>query len=53
MEQDLDFGELSNDEDLKKRVTDFHENVEKVGKMLETFCSLDIYDKLSNEDKTR
>lgn len=53
MSANLNFGELSNDSDLQKRVNDFHESLEKAGDMLETFCSLDVYDKLSNEDKAR
>nr|XP_018917347.1 PREDICTED: nuclear nucleic acid-binding protein C1D-like [Bemisia tabaci] len=49
----INFGELSNDESLKKSVTSFSDSVSKIGDTLKTMCDSDIYNQLDSEHKVK
>lgn len=48
---DLEFEELSSDQDIVNRLTKFKESIDEIEKVLQFSKDPEFYDKLSNEDK--
>lgn len=49
----MDFGELKNDEDFVKKMTDLSQIIDKIDQNVDTACDFTEYESLSNEEKVK
>ncbi|KAJ3644444.1 hypothetical protein Zmor_022175 [Zophobas morio] len=51
MESDIDFGDLRDDKLIQQKLTNFHNSVQKIGKIVELSSNPDLYEKLTTKEK--